>query len=337
MYFQGIKRKRVFSGIQPTGDIHVGNYFGAIRKWIELQDSNRYDVTYSIVDLHSITVPQNPKVLKENSLKICATLLACGICPEKSILFLQSGVKEHSELCWILGCTTTMARLTHLPQYKDKSAKFKEIPLGLYLYPILQSADIMLHKTDLVPVGEDQIQHVQLAQHLTKNFNNRFGDTFPTCQPLIAEDSSCRIKSLRDPSKKMSKSDVEKKSFINLTDSPDEIRGKIKKAITDFTSEVTFDVEKRPGVANLIMMHSLVSGQSAQQICDDVKHIDTGKYKLVVADSLISHFDPIRKRIEEYSNDKSYLFDVLRRGNEKAREFAEQTMKEVRKKVGLDS
>lgn len=313
----------------------MGNYFGAIKRWIELQNSNIYDVTYSIVDLHSITVPQNPKQLRENSFKICATLLACGICPEKSTLFLQSDVKEHSELCWILGCITTMARLTHLPQYKDKSSKFKEVPLGLYLYPILQSADIMLYKTHYVPVGEDQIQHVQLAQHLTKNFNNRFGVTFPTCQPMIAEDSSCRIKSLRDPSKKMSKSDNDRKSFVNLTDSPDEIREKVKKAITDFTSEVTFDLEKRPGVANLLMMHSLVSGQSPQQICENVKHIDTGKYKLIVADNLISYFDPIRKKIKDYSLNKDFLESVLRKGSDKAREFAEQTMKEVKEKVGL--
>jgi tryptophanyl-tRNA synthetase len=228
-----------------------------------------------------------------------------------------------------------MARLTHLPQYKDKSSKFKEVPLGLYLYPILQSADIMLHKAHYVPVGEDQIQHIQLAQHLTKNFNNRFGSTFPTCQPIIADDSSCRIKSLRDPSKKMSKSDVDKKSFLNLTDSSDAIREKLKKAVTDFTSAVTFDVETRPGVANLIMMHSLVSGKTPQQICEEVTHLDTGKYKDVVADVLISHFDPIRKKIEEYSNDKSYIQSVLAEGNDKAREFAAQTIKEVKGKVGL--
>lgn len=325
----------MFSGIQPTGEIHLGNYFGAIKKWVELQNSNNYDVTYCIVDLHSITLPQDPKLLKENSLKICATLLACGICLEKSTLFLQSTVKEHAELCWILSCITTMARMTHLPQFKDKSAKLKEVPLGLYLYPILQAADIMLHKTHFVPVGEDQIQHIQLAQHLAKNFNSRFGVTFPMCQPMIANDASCRIKSLRDPTKKMSKSDIDLKSFVNLTDSPDTLSAKIRKSITDFTSEVTFDVENRPGVANLIMMHSLASGKSPQQICDEVKHLDTGKYKSVVSDALISHFEPIRLKIAEYNGDKSYLESVLKKGNEKAREVAVQTMKEVKEKVGL--
>lgn len=268
--------KKVFSGVQPTGDLHLGNYFGAIKRWIDLQNSN-LDVTYCIVDLHSITLPQKSAALKENTLRICASLLASGIDPKKSTLFLQSAVKEHSELCWILSCITTMARLTHLPQYKEKSAKFKEIPLGLYLYPILQAADIMLHKANLVPVGEDQIQHIQLAQHLTKNFNNRYGDTFPTCEPMIAEDLSCRIKSLRDPTKKMSKSDLDPKSCVMLTNTPDEITSKVKKAITDCTSEVTFEPEARPGVSNLLTIHSLATNKSIQQICEEVKHIDTGK------------------------------------------------------------
>ena len=208
-----VKEKKIFSGIQPTGDLHVGNYLGAIRRWIDLQNSG-LDVTYCIVDLHSITLPQKPVDLRNNSLKICASLLACGIDPKKSTLFLQSDVKEHAELCWILGCITTMARLTHLPQYKEKSAKLKEIPLGLYLYPVLQAADIMLYKATHVPVGEDQVQHLQLAQSLAKAFNNRFGMTFPMCQPMIAEDASCRIKSLRDPAKKMSKSDADPKSCV---------------------------------------------------------------------------------------------------------------------------
>lgn len=325
----------MFSGIQPTGHIHLGNYFGAIKKWVELQNSSEYDVTYCIVDLHSITLPQKPDELRENSMRICATLLACGISPEKSTLFLQSSVKEHAELCWILSCITTMARLTHLPQYKEKSAKLKEIPLGLYLYPILQAADIMLHKANFVPVGEDQIQHIQLAQHLTKNFNNRFGKTFPTCEPMIADDPSCRIKSLRDPSKKMSKSDPDPKSFVNLTDTPDEIWGKIKKAITDFTSEVTYDPAERPGVANLIMMHSLSSGKTPEEICSEVSHLDTGKYKKIVSDVVIDHVEPIRKKIEEYSRDKNYLCNILSIGNEKARAVAAQTLKEVKKNVGL--
>lgn len=270
------KVKKVFSGIQPTGDLHIGNYLGAIRRWIDLQNSG-LDVTYCIVDLHSITLPQKPAVLRDNSLRICASLLACGIDPKKATLFLQSSVKEHSELCWILSCITTMARLTHLPQYKEKSAKMKEIPLGLYLYPVLQAADIMLYKATHVPVGEDQVQHLQLAQSLAKAFNNRFGNTFPMCQPMIADDASCRIKSLRDPTKKMSKSDPDPKSCVMITDTPEVIKEKVKKAITDFTSAVTFEPETRPGVTNLLTVHSMVSGKSIQEICDETQSIDTGK------------------------------------------------------------
>ncbi|KAL7035413.1 hypothetical protein ACKWTF_008357 [Chironomus riparius] len=330
------KPKKVFSGIQPTGNLHIGNYFGAIKKWIELQDSE-YDVTYCIVDLHAITLPQKPKQLTENTLKLCANLLACGINPEKATLFLQSEVKEHSELCWILSCITTMARLTHLPQFKDKSAKLKEIPLGLYLYPILQAADIMLYKTNFVPVGEDQIQHIQLAQHLTKNFNNRFGYTFPTCQPMISEDLSCRIKSLRDATKKMSKSDPDPKSCVMIEDTPDQMIAKVKKALTDFISQVTFDPVNRPSIANLLTIHSLTSNKSIETICEEVKHLDTGQYKFVVADALVEHFNPIRLKVEDYLKNPDYLQSILEKGNDKAREVAEKTIDEVKAKVGLGS
>lgn len=326
--------KNVFSGIQPTGNIHLGNYFGAVKRWVELQNSD-FNVTYCIVDLHSITLHQKPAELKENILKICATLLACGIDPNKSTLFLQSAVKEHTELGWILSCITTMARLTHLPQYKEKSAKLKEIPLGLYLYPVLQAADIMLHRANWVPVGEDQIQHIQLAQHLTKNFNNRFGYMFPTCQPMISEDLSCRIKSLRDTTKKMSKSDPDTKSCVMLTDSPEVITSKVKKSITDFTSAVTYEPESRPGVANLLTIHSLASNKSIEQICEEVRHLDTGKYKLIVADAIIEHFNPIRLKIDEYLKNPDYLWSVLEMGNERAREVAVRTMDEVKARVGL--
>lgn len=269
-------KKKIFSGIQPTGDLHIGNYLGAVKRWVELQDTNN-DMTLCIVDLHSITVPQVPSELRENSLRLCASLLACGIDPEKSTLFLQSNVKEHTELSWILGCITTMARLTHLPQYKEKSASMKEIPLGLYLYPVLQAADIMLYKATHVPVGEDQAQHLQLAMSLAKVFNHRFGKTFPLCKPIIADDSSARIKSLRDPTKKMSKSDPDKKSCIMITDRPEVIKEKVKKAVTDCTSAVTFEPESRPGVANLLTMHSMVSGSVPEEICEEVDMIDTGK------------------------------------------------------------
>lgn len=269
--------KRIFSGIQPTGDLHIGNYLGAVKRWVDLQNSNN-DVTFCIVDLHSITVPQVPSELRENSLRLCASLLACGIDTQKSTLFLQSNVKEHTELCWILGCITTMARLTHLPQYKEKSSLMKEVPLGLYLYPVLQAADILLYKATHVPVGEDQAQHLQLAMSLAKLFNHRFGKTFPIIRPLIADDTSSRIKSLRDPTKKMSKSDPDKRSCIMITDTPEVIKEKLKKAVTDCTSAVTFDPVGRPGVSNLLTMHSMVKENYIHEdIVEEVDGFDTGK------------------------------------------------------------
>jgi tryptophanyl-tRNA synthetase len=327
-------KQKVFSGIQPTGTIHIGNYLGAIQNWVNLQNSG-VDVTFSIVDLHAITLKQDPDELRKNSLLTCASLLACGIDPTKSILFLQSSNHFHTELCWILECLTTMARLSHLPQYKEKSAKLKEIPLGLFVYPVLQAADILLYKTTHVPVGEDQVQHLQLAQHLAKLFNYYYGETFPICHAIIAKDASSRIKSLRDPTKKMSKSDPDPKSCLMITDTPDLLLEKCKKSVTDFTSAVTFDPQIRPGVSNLLTIHSLISGKSIDTICQESSALNTGQYKLKVAESLIEHLDPIRRKIEDYLKNPEFLWKVLEEGNSRAAEVAQDTMKEVKRKVGL--
>lgn len=307
---------------------------GAVKRWVDYQNESK-DVTYCIVDLHSITLPQNPEILRNNSILSIATLLACGLDPKKSTIFLQSDVPQHAELGWILGCLTTIPRLSHLPQFKEKSSKLKDIPLGLFVYPVLQSADILLYKGTHVPVGEDQVQHLQLAQHLAKLFNHRFGETFPSCHALIAEDASSRVKSLRDPLKKMSKSDDDPKSSILLTDKPKQIIEKFKKAITDFTSEVTYDIENRPGVSNLLTIHSLVSGKSIETIINEANGIDTGKYKLIVADAVIEHINPIREKIDDLMNNQDYLWSVLKDGSDKAKIIAEKTMIEVREKVGL--
>ncbi|XP_055624580.1 tryptophan--tRNA ligase, mitochondrial [Toxorhynchites rutilus septentrionalis] len=328
--------RKIFSGVQPTGALHIGNYLGAVKRWVDLQNAGE-DVTYCIVDLHSITLPQDPEVLRHNSLQMTATLLACGIDPARSTLFLQSAVAHHAELSWILGCMTTMARLTHLPQYKEKSAKLKEIPLGLYIYPVLQAADIMLYKATHVPVGEDQVQHLQMAQSLARAFNNRFGTTFPFCNAIISDDASSRLKSLRDPTKKMSKSDPDSKACVMLTDTPEAILEKIKKCVTDFTSEVTYQPEARPGVANLITIHSLVSDKTPQQICEEAKGLSTGQYKLQVADALIAHLNPIRDNIRRYLADTEYLSSVIEEGSDKARTVAERTIAEVKEKVGMDA
>ncbi|XP_069668973.1 tryptophan--tRNA ligase, mitochondrial isoform X1 [Periplaneta americana] len=326
--------RRVFSGIQPTGSMHLGNYFGAVQRWVELQNAGE-DVIYSIADLHSITLPQDPKQLQAHVLKLAATLLACGIDPDKSILFQQSRVPEHTQLCWVLGCITTMPRLAHIPTYKEKSLTLKEVPLGLYIYPVLQAADILLYRATQVPVGEDQTQNLQLVQHLAKIFNNRHGPTFPVPEAIMADSSISRLKSLRDPSKKMSKSDQDPRSRIEITDTPEDLLEKCKKAVTDFTSEVTFDPEKRPGVANLITIHSLFTGLDPAEVCKQARGLDTGRYKLVVADVIQESLKPLRLRVQEYMSEPQYVEQVLEQGAERASQVAHETWNDVRAKVGL--
>ncbi|XP_067203042.1 uncharacterized protein TrpRS-m isoform X2 [Linepithema humile] len=324
--------KRIFSGIQPTGSVHLGNYFGAIQRWVELQNSGE-EVLCSIVDLHSITLPQDPKKLRENTLLMTATLVACGVDFKRSILFQQSKVPMHAELCWILGTITTMARLAHLPQFKEKSEFLKNVPLGLYIYPVLQAADILLYKATHVPVGQDQVQHVQLAQDLAQIFNKKFGQTFPIPHTLIGDGPSQRIKSLREPVKKMSKSHSDPKSRISLLDEPDVLLEKVKKAVTDFTSEVTYESDNRPGVSNLINIHSLFTGKTPEEICKEAVGLNTGQYKLVVADVVIEKITPIRKDILELIKEPSYLDEILKEGAERATEFATDCWVEVTDKV----
>lgn len=327
-------RKTIFSGIQPTGTIHLGNYFGAVRRWIELQESGE-DVIYSIVDLHSITLPQDPKTLHSNIIMMAASLIACGIDPNQAILFQQSRVSEHAQFNWVLGCITTMARLNHLPQYKEKSSMLKEIPLGLYVYPVLQAADILLYRATHVPVGDDQRQHIQLAAHLARVFNNKFGHTFTLPRSLVYDDTTARVRSLRQPARKMSKSEMDPKSRINLTDSPDCIREKFKKAVTDFTSAVYYDAENRPGVSNLIAIHSSITGKSFDDIRTDCENMTTAQYKLLVADVVIDHFSPIRQRIEQLLKESGHLNQLLDQGADRAKSIAARTWEEVKQKVGL--
>lgn len=326
--------KRIFSGIQPTGNLHLGNYLGAIQKWVQLQDSGE-NVIWSIVDMHSTTLPHDPKELNDNILKMTATLLACGIDPNKSILFQQSTVDTHAQLSWILGCLTTLARLARLPQFKEKSRTLKDVPLSLYIYPVLQSADILLYKATHVPVGQDQVQHIQLAQELAIKFNKRFGNTFPVPHSLVNENASQRIKSLRDPSKKMSKSDQNPKSRLDILDKPEVLATKIKKAVTDCTSKVTYEPETRPGVANLVIIHSMLSGKSPHQICSEVEELDTGKYKLVVADLVIEKLTPIREKFSRLIKEPVYLQEILRCGTERATDIASDCWCEVQNKIGF--
>ncbi|XP_023692939.2 tryptophan--tRNA ligase, mitochondrial isoform X2 [Paramormyrops kingsleyae] len=323
---------RVFSGIQPTGVPHLGNYLGALESWVGLQE-NYSSILYSIVDLHSITVPQDPAQLRKNILDVTASLLACGIDPSRAILFQQSQVSEHAELCWILGCLTSMPRLRHLPQWKIKSKQKNEGSVGLYTYPVLQAADILLYRSTHVPVGEDQVQHLELAQDTARIFNNQYGEIFPEPQALLS--SMRKVKSLRDPTSKMSKSDSQKLATVHLTDSPEDIVLKFRKAVTDFTSEVTYDPERRPGVSNLVAIHAAVTGLSVEAVVEQAHGLDTARYKQVVADTVVQKLTPIRDQIQKLRADVGYLETVLAHGASRARELAAPVLRQVQKLVGF--
>uniref|UniRef100_A0A5F8GAB5 Tryptophan--tRNA ligase, mitochondrial n=1 Tax=Monodelphis domestica TaxID=13616 RepID=A0A5F8GAB5_MONDO len=320
---------RIFSGIQPTGIPHLGNYLGAIESWVSLQEKCS-SVLFSIVDLHSITVPQDPAVLHQSILDITAVLLACGINPEKSILFQQSQVPEHSELGWIFGCLVRMSWLQNLPQWKRKNASLKqEGTVGLFTYPVLQAADILLYKSTHVPVGEDQVTHMELARDLAQRFNKKYGEFFPVPTSLLT--TMKRVKSLRDPSAKMSKSDPDKLATVRVTDSPEEIMMKFRKAVTDFTSEVTYDPSTRLGVSNMVDIHAAVTGLTIEEVICQSVGLDTAQYKVVVAEAVIQKFAPIKNEIERLKMDEGYLRKVLQVGTEKAKELAKPVCQEVKK------
>ena len=331
---------RTFSGIQPTGTLHLGNYFGAVQQWakeVESSSGSPDQRLFCVVDLHAITVPQKPEELKRNIRMMTASLIGCGLNPDKCIVFEQSKIRQHSELCWILGCSSTVASLERLSQYKDKSQGMPEVPLGLFLYPVLQAADILLYKAENVPVGEDNLQNIEFARRLARLFNNRFEEkVFPVPRSvLVKEEASRRIKSLRQPNKKMSKSDSDAKSCLYILDEPDIIREKIKKAVTDSTSRVTYDPDSRPGVANLVCIHSQIEDKDPKVICQEVEQYDTGRYKLLLADIIIEHFKPIRKETIRLLNDPGHLDFVLRKGANQAECIATNTMDHVKKVVGF--
>lgn len=317
--------RRVVSGIQPTGSLHVGNYFGAIRRCVRLQQQGN-DLTLFIADLHSLTAQQNPEVLQNNILELTAYLLASGIDPEQSTFFVQSAVTRHAELCWLLACLATNARLAHLPQYKEKSAKMKEVPIGLLLYPVLQAADVLIYRGTHVPVGADQIQHLQVASQLVKTFHHRYGKTFPTPRPLLPDDGSDRILSLRDPTKKMSKSDSDPKSRILLSDTDDVIHKKIRKAVTDFTPQVTYDPKERPGVSNLIKLHCLAEDKLPEEVVEESDGMTTAQYKGVVANALCEALRPVRERAVSLQAQPAFLQAVLQHGAVRARQRADEVI-----------
>ena len=329
-----MEKKIVFSGVQPSGALTIGNYIGALRNFVELQDE--YDCNYCIVDLHAITIPQDPKKLRKNTLDVLALYLACGIDPEKSTIFIQSHVPAHSELAWVLNTITYMGQLNRMTQYKEKSRKSEEnLNAGLFTYPVLMAADILLYQADFVPVGDDQKQHLELARDVAIRFNNKYTDTFRVPEPLIKE-FGARIMSLQDPTAKMSKSDLDSNAFILLQDDSDIIRRKAKKAVTDSKGKVSYN-DEQAGLKNLINIYSVLSGDSVQEIVKRYENLGYGEFKEDLADVVVNSLKPIQDKYYEIRTDKEYLENIYKSGAEKAEIKARKTLRKVYKKVGFIS
>ncbi|MBD5166152.1 tryptophan--tRNA ligase [Helicobacter sp.] len=328
-----MQKSRVFSGIQPTGNIHLGNYLGAVKNWVENQE--KYENIFCVVNSHAITIPQEPSVLRQKTYDLCAMLLACGINPSQSILFIQSQIQEHTSLAWLLTCITPMGDLSRMTQFKDKSQKNpKNIFAGLFNYPNLMSADILLYKSNFVPVGEDQKQHIELARDTAIRFNRDFGETFVVPEPLILK-SGARIMGLDDPTKKMSKSSGDKPNhLIALIDTPEAIVKKFKKATTDSEGIIAFD-KNRAGVYNLLTIYQCFTKQTQAQIEAEFAGQGYGVLKTRVAEVVIESLRPIRESYEKLINEKDYLHSILQEGESRARQIATATYKEAKEKMGL--
>jgi tryptophanyl-tRNA synthetase len=330
-----MSRLRVLSGIQPTADsFHLGNYLGAVRQWVELQDG--YDAVYCVVDLHAITVPQDPVLLRRRTRVAAAQLLGAGLDPARCTLFVQSHVPQHAELAWILGCITGFGEASRMTQFKDKSAKegHDQASVGLFTYPVLQAADILLYQADQVPVGEDQRQHLELSRTLATRFNHRYGQTFVPPQPYILADVA-KIYDLQDPTAKMSKSSSSPQGIIDVLDDPAVIRKKIARAVTDPGSEVRADAEAKPGVTNLLRIYSALSGEPVATLEATYQGSGYGGFKKDLAELVVASFAPIRERTEQFLADEAELDRLLAVGAARAREVAGQTMAAVRDRIGL--
>ena len=326
------QKKRVFSAIQPSGTITLGNYLGAIKNWIPLQED--YDCLFAVADLHSITVRQTPADLRQNSLKLLAFLLACGVDPEKSILYCQSHVPAHSQLAWILNCYTQMGELSRMTQFKDKSAKHADnINAGLFTYPVLMAADILLYQTDAVPVGHDQKQHIEICRDIATRFNGIYGDVFKIPEPLIQK-TGARIMSLQNPTAKMSKSDENVNAYIAFTDDTDTIIRKFKRAVTDSDSRVVY-AEGKDGINNLISIYSVITGKSVNEVEAEFEGKGYGDFKLAVGEAVASTLAPIQAKYADLLKNKDYLESIYKNGAELAGKIAYRTLSKVNKKVGF--
>jgi tryptophanyl-tRNA synthetase len=323
-------KKRIFSGAQPTGQLHIGNYLGALKNWVALQEE--YESFYCIVNLHAITLPQDPKVLRQKTLDLARIYLAAGIDPNKSTIFIQSDVPEHAELTWVLSCISRMGELERMTQFKDKGkGNAERAGVGLFTYPVLMAADILLYQTNLVPIGQDQKQHLELTRDIAERFNRDFGETFVIPDAYIPP-VGAKIMSLQDPTKKMSKSDDNPAGSIFLLDDADTITKKIKRAVTDSGTEIKFD-ESRPAITNLLTIYHLLTGKSNEECEDNFAGKGYGHLKGELAEVVVEFLRPFQERVKQY--DDASLNAILAPGAEKAREVAKRTLADVYAKTGI--
>ena len=325
-------KKVIFSGIQPSGNLTLGNYLGALKNWVKLQDD--YNCYFCVVDLHAITVPQKPAELRKRTLELLSIYIAAGISPEKNTLFIQSHVSAHSECCWLLTCNTYMGELSRMTQYKDKSQKYGgSIGVGLFNYPSLMAADILLYNTDLVPVGKDQTQHLELTRDLAIRFNNTYSETFKVPEGYIPK-AGAKIMDLQDPTKKMSKSSDNPNSYILIMDPPDVIRKKISRAVTDSLGIINYKNEQ-PGVQNLLNIISAIKGTSTDDLVEGYKGKGYAELKHDVAEAIVEELTPIQEKVNELLKDKTYLESIYKEGAERASYIANKTLRKMQKKIGL--
>jgi tryptophanyl-tRNA synthetase len=323
-------KKRIFSGAQPTGNLHIGNYLGALKNWVALQDE--YESYFCIVNLHAITLPQNPETLRQKTLDLARIYLASGVSPEKSTIFIQSDVSEHAELAWTLNCIARMGELERMTQFKDKSkGKTERVGAGLFTYPVLMASDILLYRTDLVPIGQDQKQHLELTRDVAIRFNRDFGETFVIPEPFIPP-VGAKIQSLAEPAKKMSKSDENLNGAIFLLDDADTITKKFKKAVTDSGTEITFD-DARPAIKNLLTIYQLMTGKTPEECEANFAGKGYGHFKTETAEAVIEFLKPFQQRVKNYTEEDLKI--ILKTGAEKARTIARETLTDVYEKMGI--
>ncbi|MGL4362693.1 MAG: tryptophan--tRNA ligase [Cellulosilyticaceae bacterium] len=327
------EKKTIFSGMQPSGTITLGNYLGALKNWTTLQDE--YNCLYCIVDMHAITVRQDPATLRKNARNLLMQYIAAGLDPEKNVIYYQSHVSGHAELAWILNCYTYMGELGRMTQFKEKSQKYGEnINAGLFTYPALMAADILLFQADLVPVGVDQKQHLELTRDLAARFNGIYSDTFKIPEPYIGK-IGAKVMSLQEPTKKMSKSDEDVNARISLMDEPDVIMRKFKRAVTDSEAIVYFDESLKPGISNLMGIYSAITGNSMDQIRNEFEGKGYGDFKIQVAEAVIEELRPLQERYKMLEQDKTYIDQIIKKNAETANYLATKTLRKVQKKIGF--